>query len=388
MRFDPALIFSQAFRPLFPLAAASSAVSVCVWLLGLAGVVPLPPHPTLWHAHEMLYGFATAVVLGFVLTAVENWTGRKAISSRTLMLLVGLWLCARVLGLIPLAQAHWLSAGFDVPVLFIGVLCMGLCLIRTGNTRNMIFIPFLFGLGLINLAFHVCLWGGHEAWARSLLHGTAWLLGFLMVFMGGRVIPFFSGRRLGYQPRQFAALNWLSTLSALALAIVVMLNVDIALPGLALVAGLASALRCLLWSPWRSWREPMLWILHLGYAWLIVAIGLLAGIEAGWLLWPKTAPIHALLVGALGCLGLGMISRVSLGHSGRPIRADGWITASFVMVVLAGVLRMSVYFAYADGAWGRMVLSALLWAAAFAIFAIRYVPWLWMNDVQHSRVTA
>lgn len=380
MRFDAELTFSQAFRPFFPLAAVLSAMSVVVWVLSLARVLSMAPNPTLWHAHEMLFGFAVAVVLGFVLTAVSNWTGQQAIAPRGLKLLVGLWLTARLAGLWPSQPAQTISALFDVPVVFIAAGFMARVLLCTRNHRNMMFIPFLLGLALLNLSIHVSLWNDNASDARLLLHGSAWLIGFLMVFMGGRVIPFFSGRRLGYEPRQWSWLNWLSTLSALALAVVWVLDVETLLLATSLIAAGSTGLRWWLWSPWRSVKEPMLWILQLGYLWLVLAFALVAVIEMDGLSWPKTAALHALMAGGLGCLGLGMISRVSLGHSGRSIAADGWIVASFVCVVLAGIMRMSVYVDYLDGAWMQMLLSAMLWCAAFLIFAGRYIPWIWCSE--------
>ena len=382
MRFDARLGLSQAFRPFFPLAAMMTAMSVMAWIFSLARLTPLHANPTLWHAHEMLYGFAVAIILGFTLTAVENWTGQKALGTTSLGCLIALWVAARTLAIWPSREAQLASSIFDVPVLFVGAGLMARILIRTHNRRNMMFIPFMLGLAVLNLLIHYSLWSGQVGLARMLLHGSAWLVGFLMVFMGGRVIPFFTGRRLGYTPRQFTLLNWVSTLSALACALAFPLEMPVPLLACAVIATLSTGVRWLLWSPWRTFREPMLWILHIGYGWLVAAYSLIVLVELDVLAWPRTAAIHALLAGGLGGLGLGMISRVSLGHSGRPIVADRWITTSFWLVILAGVFRMSVYVSYANGAWLQRVSAAVCWSLAFCIFAARYVPWLWTSQPQ------
>ncbi len=388
MYFDTHLTLSQAYRPFFPLAALMSAVSVLAWICSLNGFVPLPPHPTLWHAHEMLFGFATAVILGFVLTAAKNWTGQQPITRSGLGALIFLWLAARLFGLWPGVNAQLLSAACDIPVLFLGTGYVARVLIRTKNTRNLMFIPFLLGLALANLTIHYSLWTGNTEWAKALLHGAAGMVGFLMVFMGGRVIPFFSGRRLSYGTKQFPAVNWVSTLSALACAFFISLNQPVVLGFFAMLAALSTAVRWLLWSPWRSIREPMLWILHLGYLWLVLAYAFMALIELQLLPWPKTASIHALLTGGLGCLGLGMINRVSLGHSGRAIAADGWIVTSFYLVVLAGFLRMSVYVFQSQMSAMYLTLSALCWSAAFAVFALRHIRCLWSSAAHTASQTS
>lgn len=383
MRFDRHLLFSQAFRPFFPLAALASALSVVLWIASLTGGLPLSPNATLWHAHEMLFGFASAVIVGFVMTAVVNWTGLSPLTPQRLGWLVSLWLAARLFGLWPSATAQMLSAAADIWVLPLAGWYLGRVLIASNSRRNMMFIPLFGALALVNLAIHWGLHSGHIGLARDLLHTSAWLVGFLMVFMGGRVIPFFSSRRLSYNPQQYPALNWLSTLSALACALAIPLGHATLISVCAAVAGISTGLRVLLWQPWRTRVEPMLWILHLGYLWLAVAYLLQTGVQSGWLSWSTTAPLHALMAGGLGCLGLGMMSRVSLGHSGRPIATDAWITTSFVLIVAAGLLRM-LAFAAPGGFW-LLGMSALTWAIAFGLFAVRYIPWLWMQPEQPTR---
>jgi uncharacterized protein involved in response to NO len=375
------IYLTQAFRPFFPLAALYAATGILVWLMGLLGILPLPTQPTLWHAHEMLFGFAAAIIAGFALTAVANWTGQQAVTPVSLAVLAGVWMTARLTALFP--SSHWQLCAAIADCLFLPLLAwlMARVLLRTRNRRNYMFIPFLCGLAMVNIGFHLSLYQGSIELARLLIQLTAYLVGFLMVFMGGRVIPFFSANRCGYTPTQWPWLNWLSTLSALlAGGLLVALPATIVAAVMAAIAGMATLLRLLLWQPWRVWREPMLWILHLGYTWLAVAYLLAAAVHIGWLQQPLTLPIHALMAGGLGCLGLGMITRVALGHSGRPIKANLMMHAAFILVIFAGLLRVASYAPWAWTGLPSLTLSALMWSLAFLFYFLNFAPKLWRKN--------
>ncbi len=368
------LLFTQAFRLFFPLAALYAAIGILAWLSGLSGLVSLPLAPTLWHAHEMLFGFAMAVVAGFVLTAAASWTGMQVAEPRWLLSLAILWIAGRLAAFWPdgLGAILW----FVIDSLFLpGVAYLvSRVLLRSRNWRNALFIPLFWGLAGLNVAFHQRSLAGELQVARAGLEFTTYLLGFLMVFMGGRVIPFFTGRRCGYMPGQWAWLNWCTTLCALALAILVALAPRSTLTtGVALVAGLSTWLRLLYWQPWRAWHEPMLWVLHLGYAWLGTAFLLRAGVSVGW---PANLAVHALMVGGLGCLGLGMLTRVAQGHSGRQIRAGPLMSLAFTGMLLAGLLRVAAYLPGSLSGLPGLTVSALLWVAAWSCYCLVIAPGL------------
>lgn len=371
-----AIAFTQAFRLFFPLAALFTAVHVLLWIAGLSGMLHLPAQPTLWHAHEMLFGFAFAIIAGFVLTAAGNWTGLKTTTPNNLLLLAGLWIIARIASLV-FSQTPIIAITSDSLFLIGLALLVSRVLLRSANRRNYLFLPFLWGLAAVNLSFHISLLRGNIELARLLITLTAWLVGFLMVFMGGRVIPFFTGRRCHYQPIQQAWLNWASTVSSLmascAIALAPLSNYTTVLAALAAVTIL---LRLYFWLPWRVWKEPMLWILHIGYAWLGAAYLLAALVHGGWLQ-PLTLPLHALMAGALGCLGMGMMTRVALGHSGRVIQANPVIIAAFILVLLAGLLRVASYLNWSGGGLAGLTLSAIFWALAFGLYFIVFAPLLW-----------
>lgn len=377
MRSEGPVWLSQAYRPFFPLAALASAVAIIVWLAGLSGMAPLPANPTLWHAHEMLFGFAIAIILGFSLTAAMNWTGMAATTPRSLSWLVCLWGGARVAALLPGQAGQLIWAGLDVLVLPLGAALITRVLLASRNQRNYVFIPLLWGMALVNLGFHASWIFDRVDLTRQLITLSAWLVGFLMVFMGGRVIPFFSGRRLNYQPIQWPTLNWVSTLSALATALLSLTSFNALLGAFAALASVSSLFRVMLWQPWRTLSEPMLWILHLGYLWLGVAFGLLAALKLGLIAAAPSLPLHALLAGGLGCLGLGMMTRVALGHSGQKIEAAISMRIAFVLVVTAALFRIASYGPWPWAGLPSLTISASLWALALGIYFIHFAPRLW-----------
>ena len=367
-------LLSQPYRLLFLLAALQAATSIVVWLSGLSGWTSLPPNPTLWHAHEMLFGFSAAVIVGFVLTASGNWTGLKTSPPLSLLLLCPAWVVARIAALVDQSSAASVAAIADGIFLCLAASLVTRVLIRSCNRRNYLFIPFLWALAAIDMALHFSFLESQISLARNLSVLTVYLLAFLMVFMGGRVIPFFSGRRLDYQPVQWIWLNWLSILSALSVAVVIVLKpASHLLVGAALTAGLCALIRLVLWQSARVWHEPMLWILHIGYAWLGIAYLLTAAANLGWLQAP-TLPVHAITVGALGCLGLGMMTRVALGHSGRSIEASPLMFTGFILVILAGVVRLGSYANWPLGGIAGTTLSSILWSMAFGLYVLYFLP--------------
>ncbi len=373
------IVFTQAYRLLFPLTALFTAISVVYWLAGLSGMLTLRAQPTLWHAHEMLFGFAMAIIAGFVLTAAANWTRLPVASPRALIGLAGIWVIARLSAFIPTPWASTPGALIDSLFLPGVAILITRVLLKSGNRRNYMFIPFLWGLAAVNIAFHFMIYEQSYTAARLLITFTAYLIGFLMVFMGGRVIPFFTANRCHYQPIQWPWLNWLATLGALFSSLLIISQpMATWTASLAGITGLAILLRLTLWQPWRVWRIPLLWILHIGYAWLGVAFLLAAAVNGGWIPF-STLPIHALMAGALGCLGMGMMTRVALGHSGRPLVSNPILQAAFVLVVMAGVFRLASYYPGPLQGLEGLTYSAITWSLAFLIYFLVFASLLWFR---------
>jgi len=314
----------------------------------------------LWHAHEMLFGYAFAVIAGFLLTAVRAWTGRPTPSGLPLAAIAALWVLARGLALFSLPAAALADLAFAV-ALAIGI---GRPLVASGNRRNWFFIALVLALGAASLAF--------QAWPRlGAVIGLDVVL-FVMAVMGGRVIPAFtnSGVPGGAGARRQPLLEKAALGAVLLLLVFDALSVDTGI--LALAACALHAARLALWAPLKTRGKPILWILHVSYAWIVVHLALrgLAAFE----LVPAVAATHALTVGAIGGLTLGMMTRTARGHTGRPLAAGRAETAAYVLVQAAAVVRSLLPLAF-PGAYGTMIaLSGLLWFAAFALFTAVYIP--------------
>lgn len=356
-------LFSDGFRPFFLGAGAAASLHIVLWLAFLFGDGVGPPgvSPFVWHGGELLFGFASALVAGFLLTAVGNWTGRPVASPALLAALFALWVAGRI--------APWAGASSVLSATLVAAFGVALTLvvarpiIAARNARNypVVGIVAVFAAASAWLAFRPSV---------PPLHAAADALLVLMMFIGARVIPFFTRRRFpesGVVPG--GTLTWV----AVALTVAAVGARWAPLPTLvtSVVEGAAAASLIGLLFRWRWWatlREPMLWILHLGYAWLALTL-VLRAIEA-----PVSASLHALTVGALGALAIGMMTRVALGHSGRPIQADAWMTAAFVLVALSPLARLAYGVLPFDAARIALILGGVLWSAGFALYTVRFVP--------------
>jgi uncharacterized protein involved in response to NO len=367
----PALL-TVAFRPFFLLAGLFAALGVPSWLLIRSGDLTFagPLGGSLWHGHEMIFGFAVAVFAGFLLTAAQNWTGRTTVRGFPLAVLALLWVAGRVLLLVPAGDMPW--PGIVVDTLFLPAVAVLLLrpLLLTGNWRNVLFPAGLLVLAALNLAVHLSALGRLDWDPSRILWLALELMATMMVIMGGRVIPFFSRNVLP----QAGIATWNPADIAAIAATAAIVPADLfagegpILGLVALAAGAANIARMLAWRSWTTRRLPILWVLHLGYLWLPLAF-LLRG--AGAFEWvPADAALHALGSGAVGTLTLGMMSRVALGHSGRAIVAAPLTALAYILVLLAGVLRVAASF---DGD-ALLHVSAACWILGWLCFLIVYVP--------------
>ena len=364
------------FRPLFLCAGLFATFGMLLWGLFLhmgwnpsAVLAPIP-----WHAHAMLYGFAGALIAGFVLTASGHWTGMPTTTPITLTLATVLWLAARVtlLAGAPLL----LGAAFDVAFLLLVAFMVARVILLTSNRRNLFLVVVLLGYTALDAWFYVAAARMDFAQVTRALLVCVDLLTLLMLAIGGRVIPFFAGRRMpDLKITQFKPLNIAVNVGAAVILLLDLAGVD-GLPRGACMLALAALafVRLLGWRGWGTLREPMLWVLHLGYLWL--AAGLLLrglGLVGAWNQ-PEIETLHGITVGALGTLSLGMMTRVSLGHSGREIRANAPLIIVFILPTIAGVLRLAigpVGWTWAACAW---ILAFLIWLVVMAPVLLRGVP--------------
>lgn len=367
-------VFSLGFRPFFLAGAVFAALAVAIWAVWLYGRLPgaQPVGGMLaWHRHEMPFGFAVAIIAGFLLTAVPNWTGRPGLNGWPLIGLVLVWLLARLAWLMPIPSAYLLLVQVPFLPLLAGVL--GRDLVAAGKRDN---YPLLLMVMLLAGCQAMTLWGiwtDDVGLQRRGVLAALWLVGAMMSVIGGRVIPFFIQRGLN-RPAQTPANPWptrVLLVSGLFAALTFALGLNdvprLWLAGLFVLMGGLHLLRLWRWHDRGLWRVPLLWSLYLSYLWLVVAVFAMALWHAD-LMPQQSLATHSLAVGGAGGLILAMIARVSLGHTGRPLRPSKAMVAGFALVLVAGLVRVLLVPFSGLG----LGLSALLWCCAFGLFLLRY----------------
>jgi len=368
-------VLRLGFRPFYLGAALFAALAIPLWIALLLGAVslPLPVSPLLWHAHEMLFGFAAAVIVGFLMTAGKAWTGLATPRGGFLAALALLWLAARLAAVL---APYTLYAVLDLLLLPLVAAVLVELLLRAGNRRNLPLGAMLLLLSLANLAFHLAVLGLIDIPAMRALHGGLALVVMIECVMAGRVVPAFTmsalpGLKLQV-PRRLEAATLATTALALALWV-------LAPPGPATAAAFAVAaalhgLRLWHWRPLRTRARPILWVLHAAYAWVPIGFALLALAMAG--LIGVSAGVHALAVGATGGLIIGMITRTARGHTGRPLQASRPEVLAYLLVMGAAVVRVLLPLVAPQHVAASLVAAALAWSAAFGIYLFVYAPWL------------
>lgn len=359
------------FRPFFLLAGLFAASVMPLWLLVFLGGYSLPTQlaASAWHGHEMIYGFVVAVIAGFLLTAVRNWTGQTMPSGAWLATLALVWASGRV-GVV-LSGTLPTPIGPIVDLLFVPVLAWTVArpLFRTKNWRNLGLVGPLIVLFGANVFFHFGPAGSASPAMRLAIDAVI----LLIVVVGGRVIPSFTENALRVTIVRRAWLDWLALVSVGVMAVLdVVPGAAGWAGGAAIVAGASNGARMTAWRSLTTRQQPILWVLHLGYAWL--ALGLLVSGVAAFTTWPTTAPLHALTVGAIGLLVLGMTSRVSLGHTGRLLSVGRPMVVAYVALATAAAVR-SLGPLLVPGAYRwEILVSGVLWTLAFGLFVMTYLP--------------
>jgi uncharacterized protein involved in response to NO len=366
-------LWNLGFRPFYLLAGVFATLAVPAWIAQYAGwlggytIVDGP----LWHAHEMIFGYAFAVIVGFLFTAGRNWANQPTPAGAMLAAIAALWIAARVLVFTPYALA---AAACDTLFAICAAAGIAVPLVRGANRRNYFFVALLLGLGLANLAFHLGMAGLLDLPLQASLQAGLDLVLFIMVVMGGRVIPMFTMN--GVRGAVCVRLPWIERLAPGSILLLLAADVigapDIAIAIVAAAAAAANAARLVLWRPWLTLRTPIVWILHCGYAWIAIALLLRALAAAGPV--PAGLAVHALTVGAVGGLTLGMMTRTSLGHTGRPLKAGRAELFCYAAVQLAALARVFLPLAFPSLYLQAVIGSGLLWSAAFGVFTLAYWP--------------
>ena len=370
------VFFALGFRPFFLLSGILAVVLIAVWVPAFVGWHSFSNYygQIGWHSHEMIFGYTCAVIAGFLLTAVRNWTERPTAAGGSLALLASLWLAGRILPFFLKAVSPWLIALADLAFLPALAVAIGAPLVRHAERRNLIFLPLLIVLFIANLLAHLEALGFAPGVGRRGIFLGLHLILLLIVIMGGRVIPFFTERALnGVVIERRAIIEWMAPLSVVAFMLLEVFLPDSRLAGvLAALAAIINGIRLASWYSHRYWQVPLLWVLHLGYGWIVAGLALKAAAAFGLILPQFT--VHAFTVGGIGVLTLGMMARVSLGHTGRPLAVGPSMVAGFALLNLAAIGRglaplfVPLWFPQ------LIIASGALWIAAFMIFVFIYAP--------------
>jgi uncharacterized protein involved in response to NO len=365
-------LWALGFRPFYLLASIFGALSIALWSLQFTGWLPRPYLPApIWHAHEMIFGFVLAVVVGFLFTAGRNWANLPTPTGAPLAAIVALWLAARILVLTPFG---WAGAIVNAAFPLAAAVGLAIPFWRAGNRRNYFFVALLVVLSCATLAVHLGELGVVRLPGWVGIQAALDVILFIVAVMAGRVVPMFTNNGI---PGAGAARQPMLEKIALG-SVLVLLAADVLQAGglsLAVLATLAAAAhlaRWILWRPWKTLRAPLVWVLHAAYLWVVVHLLLRAGAALGWL--PASLAAHALTVGAIGGVIIGMITRTARGHTGRPLQADGFETTCYALVMMAAVVRVFVPLAAPALLTNAVLWSGASWAAAFGLYAVRYWP--------------
>ena len=362
--------FALGFRPFYFVGALFAVIAIGLWLAQFSGWMAPLPGGVGWHAHEMLFGFAGAVVVGFLMTAGKVWTGLATPTGKPLAALALLWLAGRV---VMVLEPHPLSAAIDVAFLLIAGALFARLLVRARSRRNYGIATLVVALALANVGFHLARLDLVATDPMRWLQLALVLIVLIETVVAGRIVPMFTASALpGVRQWRNARFD-LACIIATGLALAAWIVTDGPVVALATaLAGLMQLARSVGWNPWASRRNPLLWILHLAHLW--IALGLLLAAAGALDQVPHSAATHALSIGSMGGLIIGMITRTALGHTGRPLVAGRIETASYVLVQLAVVARVGALVALPALVLPAIHLAAMAWMLAFTLYLLRYAP--------------
>jgi uncharacterized protein involved in response to NO len=369
-------LFALGFRAFFALAGLAALILIVFWNAIFNGALTSEHYypNNYWHAHEMLLGYAVAVIAGFLLTAVKNWTGKPTLTGDQLASLCLLWLYGRILpfyaGLLPDALIALVDFAF-LPALAYQV---SKPIIEAKQYRNLFFIGLIMLLALGNGLIHAQMLGLQENTATIGIQLVVATIIILILIIAGRVFPFFTERGI---PGTLIIRNPLLDNASVASAVIVFALQIFGISGtlLALAAIVAVAVNVARLSGWyvqRVMYVPLLWVLYAGYGWIILGF-MLTVLSAYSIVLPSLA-LHAFTLGGIGVLTLGMMARVSLGHTGRAMKASNTIAIAFVLINVAALFRVLLPIAMPGWYENLIYISTLSWLAAFSLFVFVYAP--------------
>nr|WP_036792738.1 NnrS family protein [Photobacterium kishitanii] len=372
-------IFRLAFRPFFIGAAVYAVVSIALWGLFWSGNTHISQlmygNPLWWHSHEMLFGFAGAVIVGFLLTAVQTWTGQTGVKGAKLAFLFSLWLIAR-LGLI-FSTPSYLWMIVDCAWIVVATIFLAIPIIRVKQWRNVFFIPVLMMFTLLNVKYHLMVLKVIPDDLKATALATLTIIAAVVLVVGGRVIPFFTSRGT-----KTATITRISVIEYAALIPIWILLIVTIYPGVVsssllaivyIIAAVTNLIRFCRWRSNKAIRVPLLWSLHAAYLSLILGLAWLGGSYLNNNM-SSTIGIHLIAIGGIGAMILAMMARVSLGHTGRKLQVGRWMTIAFMSLFGSLLTRTLLVVLMPISVLDAYVISAILWVIAFTIFTVIYFP--------------
>ncbi|WP_031432787.1 NnrS family protein [Methylomarinum vadi] len=369
-------LFAMGFRAFFALAGLSALLLIAVWTSVFDGSLKTDNYfsPTYWHAHEMLLGYSVAVIAGFLLTAVRNWTGIQTVTYDRLAGLFFLWIYGRIVPFYSELLPDPLIALIDFSFLPLLAYFVGQPILRAGLYKNLGFVALLLIMTIGNGLVHGEILGFSENTAWMGLNLVVAVIITMILVIAGRVFPFFTERGLkGVIAIKNPLLDSLAIAATLTVFILLLAGVSGGYLTLAAVAALLlNVTRALGWYDPRIWFVPLLWVLYIGYAWVMLGFVMLS-LAAYQIVAPSLA-IHTFTVGGIGVLTLGMMARVSLGHTGRVLRVSNAMAFAFVLINLAAMFRAVLPSIFPNWYGNLIMLSTYCWLAAFSLFALYYSP--------------
>ncbi|MGR5340194.1 NnrS family protein [Vibrio astriarenae] len=369
-------VLRLGFRPFFLLGSLYAVIAIVLWVwmfkTGAPSALNVPP--LWWHVHEMMFGFGMAIVMGFVLTAVQNWTRLPGTKSYRLAVLVALWLVVRILFWTP--APLWLVSSIEALFLALCAYEVGLRVVKAKGWRNLFFIPlFVLAIGA-NFASYATIKGMPPFSSSAVWQAMLWWFALLLSVMGARVIPFFTARRFNFEkPQPWIWLEWASNLPIMILFVLSFFPLTFAELGMPIMlfAGIAQFVRVMRWKPWRTLSEPLVWSLHLSYLCLPLSM-ILRGA------WDNPMAQHALIhlfaIGTFGGVILAMIARVTMGHTGRAIYEGPSMWLAFALIVVAALVRSIGTAFYPELMMRWIEIAAVLWVVAFGLFVVKFAKML------------
>ena len=381
--------FRLAFRPLFWLGALFSSLAIAIWVSAFNGYISFIPLGNIlfWHIHEMLFGFTAAIIVGFLLTAVRTWTGIHSLNGWPLVVLASVWLFARVLLAFPSSFPTTMIIVFDLLFLPLAALALARPIIKAKLWRNLFFVPLLLLMAILNLMMHLSI-QSINGFAVSFSfvetsHIMVLLVALIMCIMGGRVFPMFTANST--KTPKVLPIAWIEKLSIFSVSICVLLSIpaftaDSKIHAAALIiAGLINFIRAFRWRIWITWRTPLVWSLHISY-WSVCVGLVMLGMYKLEILSNGSLAYHAITVGGIGQMILSMISRVSLGHTGRSINVGSLMTFAMFLIGLSFLIRVFTPLFF-DSYLDLILISGICWVIGYALFIVLFTPILFKSRI-------